>query len=46
MQEFTINLAYKPRVIHSNVDGLSRTPRVNFEEELSWDMEDPLGREM
>jgi hypothetical protein len=46
MQEFTINLAYKPGVIHSNVDGLSRTPRVNFEEQLSWEMEDPLGREM
>ena len=46
MQEFTINLAYKPGVIHSNVDGLSHTPHVNFEEQLSWEMEDPLGRDM
>jgi deoxyuridine 5'-triphosphate nucleotidohydrolase len=46
MQEYDINLVYKPGVLNSNVDGLSRTPRVRFEEKLSWDMCDPLGREL
>ena len=46
MQEYDINLVYKPGRVNNNVDGLSRTPRVRIEERLSWDMTDPLGREL
>ena len=46
MQEFIINIAIKPGRIHGNADGLSRIPRPHFIEKLSWDEEDPLGRDV
>ena len=46
MQEYDINLVYKPGRVNNNADGLSRTPRVRIEEKLSWDMTDPLGEEL
>ena len=45
MQEFIIKVAIKPGRIHGNADGLSHQPQPYFLEELSWDEEDPLGRD-
>jgi hypothetical protein len=45
MQEFVINVIIKPGRIHRNADSLSRQPCPYFIEKLSWEEEDPLGRE-